>query len=64
MYNVEVEVIYVGKVKDFKKCLISYFCKNFDSEKIKVFVSNIVKIDVMVIYIEMEVLIFEYNYIK
>ncbi|EKF9303670.1 excinuclease ABC subunit UvrC [Vibrio cholerae] len=64
MYNAEAEVIYVGKAKDLKKRLTSYFRKNLDSEKTKALVSNIAKIDVTVTHTETEALILEHNYIK
>ena len=64
MYNTEAEVIYVGKAKDLKKRLSSYFRKNVDSEKTRALVSHIAKIDVTVTHTETEALILEHNYIK
>jgi len=64
MYNADAEVIYVGKAKDLKKRLSSYFRKKIDSEKTRALVSNIAKIDVTVTHTETEALILEHNYIK
>ncbi len=64
MYNAESVVIYVGKAKDLKKRLSSYFRKNIDSEKTRALVSHIAKIDVTVTHTETEALILEHNYIK
>lgn len=64
MYNAEADVIYVGKAKDLKKRLSSYFRKKIDSEKTKALVSHIEKIDVTVTHTETEALILEHNYIK
>ncbi|WP_410000946.1 excinuclease ABC subunit UvrC [Vibrio hangzhouensis] len=64
MYDAESVVIYVGKAKDLKKRLSSYFRKRVDSEKTRALVSNIVKIDVTVTHTETEALILEHNYIK
>ncbi|CAM4201055.1 excinuclease ABC subunit UvrC [Vibrio agarivorans] len=64
MYNQHSEVIYVGKAKDLKKRLSSYFRKKIDSEKTKALVSHIVKIDVTITHTETEALILEHNYIK
>ncbi|MGG5572610.1 excinuclease ABC subunit UvrC [Vibrio diazotrophicus] len=64
MYNAEADVIYVGKAKDLKKRLSSYFRKKIDSEKTRALVSNIAKIDVTVTHTETEALILEHNYIK
>ncbi|ELC0657335.1 excinuclease ABC subunit UvrC [Vibrio fluvialis] len=64
MYNTEAEVIYVGKAKDLKKRLSSYFRKKIDSEKTRALVSHIDKIDVTVTHTETEALILEHNYIK
>ncbi|MBG0755315.1 excinuclease ABC subunit C [Vibrio cidicii] len=64
MYNADAVVIYVGKAKDLKKRLSSYFRKKVDSEKTRALVSNIAKIDVTVTHTETEALILEHNYIK
>lgn len=64
MYNAEAEVIYVGKAKDLKKRLSSYFRKTVDREKTRALVSNIARIDVTVTHTETEALILEHNYIK
>ncbi|PMH46609.1 excinuclease ABC subunit C [Vibrio sp. 10N.286.49.B3] len=64
MYNADAVVIYVGKAKDLKKRLTSYFRKRVDSEKTRALVSNIAKIDVTVTHTETEALILEHNYIK
>ena len=64
MYNAEAEVIYVGKAKDLKKRLSSYFRKKIDSEKTRALVTHIEKIDVTITYTETEALILEHNYIK
>ncbi|MDE1236888.1 excinuclease ABC subunit UvrC [Vibrio aestuarianus] len=64
MYNAEADIIYVGKAKDLKKRLSSYFRKNIDSEKTRALVSHIAKIDVTVTHTETEALILEHNYIK
>lgn len=64
MYNAEAVVIYVGKAKNLKKRLSSYFRKKVDSEKTRALVSNIDKIDVTVTHTETEALILEHNYIK
>ncbi len=64
MYNADSEVIYVGKAKDLKKRLSSYFRKKVDREKTRALVSHIAKIDVTVTHTETEALILEHNYIK
>jgi len=64
MYNADAVVIYVGKAKDLRKRLSSYFRTKVDSEKTRALVSNIAKIDVTVTHTETEALILEHNYIK
>ncbi len=64
MYNAESTVIYVGKAKDLKKRLSSYFRNKVDNEKTRALVSHISKIDVTVTHTETEALILEHNYIK
>lgn len=64
MYNNEQTVIYVGKAKQLKKRLGSYFRKEVGSVKTKALVSQICAIDVTVTHTEGEALILENNYIK
>ena len=64
MYNSDNDIIYVGKAKDLKKRLSSYFRKTLDNEKTKALVSHIANIDVTVTHTETEALILEHNYIK
>ena len=64
MYNSEQVVIYVGKAKDLKNRLTSYFRKDVNSVKTKALVRQISAIDVTVTHTEGEALILENNYIK
>ncbi|MGL1956956.1 MAG: excinuclease ABC subunit UvrC [Colwellia sp.] len=64
MYNSSQTVIYVGKAKQLKKRLTSYFRKDVGSVKTKALVKQICAIDVTVTHTEGEALILENNYIK
>lgn len=64
MYDVAGEVIYVGKAKDLKKRLASYFRTHVVGEKTRALVKKIAKVDVTVTHTETEALILEHNYIK
>lgn len=64
MYNKSQEVIYVGKAKDLKKRLASYFRKDLPNNKTRSLVSHIFFIDVTVTHSETEALLLENNYIK
>jgi excinuclease ABC subunit C len=64
MYDKHQTVIYVGKAKQLKKRLASYFRKDVGNTKTKVLVSHIIAIDVTVTHTEAEALILENNYIK
>ena len=64
MYNHEQTVIYVGKAKQLKKRLASYFRQDVGSVKTKALVKQICAIDVTVTHTEGEALILENNYIK
>ncbi len=64
MYNAQEVVIYVGKAKNLKNRLSSYFRQNVSSEKTKALVRHIAHIDVTVTHTETEALILEHNYIK
>jgi excinuclease ABC subunit C len=64
MYDAEQTVIYVGKAKQLKKRLSSYFRQDVGSVKTKALVQRICSIDVTVTHTEGEALILENNYIK
>jgi excinuclease ABC subunit C len=64
MYNTEQVIIYVGKAKNLKKRLASYFRKDVGSVKTKALVKQITAIEVTVTHTESEALILENNYIK
>jgi excinuclease ABC subunit C len=64
MYDITQTVIYVGKAKQLKKRLASYFRKDVGSNKTRVLVKQISAIDVTVTHTEGEALILENNYIK
>ena len=64
MYDTTGTVIYVGKAKDLKKRLSSYFRTNVGSRKTENLVRNIDQIDVTVTHTETEALLLEHNYIK
>jgi excinuclease ABC subunit C len=64
MYNNQQVVIYVGKAKQLKKRLASYFRADVGSVKTKALVKQICAIDVTVTHTEGEALILENNYIK
>ncbi|MBJ2063805.1 excinuclease ABC subunit UvrC [Serratia odorifera] len=64
MYDATGTVIYVGKAKDLKKRLASYFRLQVGSRKTETLVKNIAQIDVTVTHTETEALLLEHNYIK
>ncbi|WP_371372269.1 excinuclease ABC subunit UvrC [Thalassotalea aquiviva] len=64
MYDVNQQVIYVGKAKNLKKRLASYFRKDLGSVKTRALVRQIHAIDVTLTHTEGEALILENNYIK
>ena len=64
MYNDKREVIYVGKAKNLKKRVSSYFRKNLDNTKTQTLVNNIAHIDVTLVTSETEAFLLENNFIK
>ncbi|XOV78143.1 MAG: excinuclease ABC subunit UvrC [Aestuariibacter sp.] len=64
MYNDKAEVIYVGKAKNLKNRVSSYFKGTHDSPKTRSLVKNIRNMDVTVTRTEAEALILENNFIK
>lgn len=64
MLNTSGEVIYVGKAKDLKKRVSSYFRKNVSGEKTKALVKQIADVEITATQTETEALILENNLIK
>ncbi|WP_074011967.1 excinuclease ABC subunit UvrC [Candidatus Sodalis sp. SoCistrobi] len=64
MFDASGTVIYVGKAKDLKKRLASYFRAQVASRKTEALVKSIHHIDVTITHTETEALLLEHNYIK
>lgn len=64
MYDESGDVIYVGKAKDLKKRVSSYFRASVDVPKTQTLVRQIANMDVTVTNTEAEALILENNFIK
>lgn len=63
-FDVNDKILYVGKAKDLKKRVSSYFTKNHDYGKTKVLVKKIVTIKHIVVETETDALLLENNLIK
>ena len=63
-FNAREEIIYVGKAKNLKKRVTSYFNKIHDSGKTNVLVKNIVSLKYIVVDTEEDALLLENNLIK
>ena len=63
-YNKEGEILYVGKAKNLKKRVASYFTKNHENGKTAILVRQIADIKTIVVGSEIEALLLENNLIK
>jgi len=63
-FDVDEKLIYVGKAKDIKKRVSSYFTKHHDYGKTRVLVKNIVSVKHIVVETENDALLLENNLIK
>ncbi|MGB4414481.1 MAG: excinuclease ABC subunit UvrC [Paludibacter sp.] len=63
-FNINDEIIYVGKAKNLKKRVSSYFNKIHDSGKTNVLVKNIASLKYIVVETEEDALLLENNLIK
>ena len=64
MHDKNNEIIYIGKAKNLKKRVKSYFQKNHDSPKLIVMVPQIIRFDFIITDSEVEALILESHLIK
>jgi len=63
-YDKEEEILYVGKAKNLKKRVASYFTKNHENAKTRILVRKIVSIKHIVVNSETDALLLENNLIK
>ena len=63
-YDKQDEIIYIGKAKNLKKRVNSYFTKNHYNRKTALLVKNIVRVEHIVVSSEMDALLLENNLIK
>ncbi|HPC26572.1 MAG TPA: GIY-YIG nuclease family protein, partial [Paludibacteraceae bacterium] len=63
-YNNKEEIIYVGKAKNLKKRVSSYFNKTHESPRTNVLVKNIASLKYIVVDTEEDALLLENNLIK
>lgn len=63
-YDKEGKLLYVGKAKNLKKRVSSYFTKNFDNNRTRVLVKKIVTIKHIIVETETDALLLENNLIK
>ena len=63
-YDLNNKIIYIGKAKNLKKRVSSYFSKNHDNLKTKILVSKIVDLKYIIVETEIDALLLENNLIK
>ncbi|HBG48967.1 MAG TPA: excinuclease ABC subunit C [Cyanobacteria bacterium UBA9971] len=64
MHDKNDEIIYIGKAKNLKKRVKSYFQKNHDSAKLVIMIPQIIRFDFIITDSEVEALILESHLIK
>ena len=63
-YDIDGKILYVGKAKDIKKRVLSYFTKTHDNGKTRVLVKKIVDVKHIVVNTETDALLLENSLIK
>jgi len=63
-YDKQKRIIYIGKAKNLRKRVNSYFTKTHDNRKTALLVKNIVRVEHIVVPSEMDALLLENNLIK
>ena len=63
-YDTDNNLLYVGKAKNLKKRVTSYFTKEHDTYRLRIMVKKIVDIKTIIVNTEMDALILENNLIK
>ncbi|HBX63263.1 MAG TPA: excinuclease ABC subunit C, partial [Flavobacteriaceae bacterium] len=63
-YNKKGDLLYIGKAKNLKRRVNSYFNKQHDSKRLRVLVSNIDNIETINVNSEYDALLLENNLIK
>src|SRR5690606_29292127 len=63
-YDKDGKILYIGKAKDLKKRVSSYFKKNVDSGKTRVLVQKIADLRIIIVDTEFDALLLENNLIK
>jgi excinuclease ABC subunit C len=63
-FDKDEKIIYIGKAKNLKKRVNSYFTKTHDNRKTSLLVKNIVRVEHIVVSSEMDALLLENNLIK
>jgi excinuclease ABC subunit C len=63
-YDIDKKLLYVGKAKNLKKRVFSYFSKEHDSNRLRIMVGKIRDVQYIVVKTELDALLLENNLIK